>query len=866
MGYKEMKFLNKIEEASIEDLEKIYRKLESIYNKLLIKQNIDLKKCFCGGNENFLLELKKSFSKAVEINLLVSFLLESGVRLIIEDLAEAKKRNCPIRIVTGRYLNITQPSALYLIKDRLGDYVDLRFFEDHNIPFHPKVYIFEYPDGRGDIFIGSSNISESALTYGIEWNYRIEKTTNPTDFEKLKKEFFKLYEIYTEKVDDRILKEYSRRWKRPKIFIDIEKHALSDEEIPRVAESSIEYKTSFETKIVPFLRPNDAQIEALYWLKKSREDGFEKALIVAATGIGKTLIAAFDSMEYKTILFIAHREEILNQALLSFKTLRPNSTIGYFNGDVKDTKKDIILASVQTLGKEEYLNTNYFTPDYFEYIVIDEFHHAVAKSYKNIINYFKPRFLLGLTATPERLDNRDVFELCDYNVVYELRLKDAINKGYLVPFYYYGIYDDTDYSVIPEVNGKYKEDELEKALMIHKRAELILKNYLKFNKQRTLAFCASRNHAEFMAEYFNQKGIKCCAVYSGEQGRNAMERDEAIRKLKNGEIKVIFTVDMFNEGVDIPEIDMVMFLRPTESPTVFLQQLGRGLRKAKDKDYLTVLDFVGNYKRAFIIPFLLSGRDYDVEAIKKEKFTINDFDFPDGCVIDFDFRLIDIFRKQAESLKNIKTLVYEEFLRIKKRLGKRPSRVEFFKYIDESIYKGIKRFSDPLINAFKDYLSFLKENKELEPGEAVLCNTIAHEFISFVENTRMTKVYKMPLLLAFYNNGNMKLKLTPNEIYMAFREFFSNPSNAIDLEVHRTRNDFKTWGKEEYVKLSRENPEKYLIQTNPEFFYRDGDYFCLNEKLAPFIADKYFLMHFKDAIDYRIKNYYKERYEKWTRQ
>ena len=194
-------------------------------------------------------------------------------------------------------------------------------------------------------------------------------------------------------------------------------------------------------------------------------------------------------------------------------------------------------------------------------------------------------------------------------------------------------------------------------------------------------------------------------------------------------------------------------------------------------------------------------QDYDVEAIKKEKFTINDFDFPDGCVIDFDFRLIDIFRKQAESLKNIKTLVYEEFLRIKKRLGKRPSRVEFFKYIDESIYKGIKRFSDPLINAFKDYLSFLKENKELEPGEAVLCNTIAHEFISFVENTRMTKVYKMPLLLAFYNNGN-KLKLTQMK-FTWLSEFFQ-PSNAIDLEVHRTRNDFKTWGKEEYVKLSRE--------------------------------------------------------------
>ncbi|MGB9812181.1 MAG: phospholipase D-like domain-containing protein [Thermovenabulum sp.] len=166
-----------LNDITLEDVDKIYKKLENIYNQLLLKQYIEFKKCFCGGNENFLIELKKSFSKAIEINLIVSFLLESGVRLIIEDLVEARKRNCPISIITGRYLNITQPSALYLIKDRLGDYVDLRFFKNDNIPFHPKAYIIEYGDGRGDIFIGSSNISESALTYGIEWNYRIEKTT-----------------------------------------------------------------------------------------------------------------------------------------------------------------------------------------------------------------------------------------------------------------------------------------------------------------------------------------------------------------------------------------------------------------------------------------------------------------------------------------------------------------------------------------------------------------------------------------------------------------------------------------------------------------------------------------------------------------
>jgi hypothetical protein len=471
---------------------------------------------------------------------------------------------------------------------------------------------------------------------------------------------------------------------------------------------------------------------------------------------------------------------------------------------------------------------------------------------------------LGLTATPERLDNKDVFELCDYNVVYELRLKDAINKGYLVPFHYYGIYDETDFSKIPVINGKYKEDELERVLMIHKRADLILKNYLKFNKQRTLAFCASRNHAEFMAEYFNQKGVKCCAVYSGEQGKNAVERNEAIRKLKNGEVKVVFTVDMFNEGVDIPEIDMVMFLRPTESPTIFLQQLGRGLRKAKNKNYLTVLDFIGNYKRAFIIPFLLSSNECDIESIKKSKYTLDDFDFPDDCVIDFDFRLIDIFKKQAESLKDVQTLIFEEFLRIKEMLGKRPSRVEFFKYIDETTYASMKKFSDPSINVFKDYLSFLSNNNQLEPDEVGLCNTIAHEFIKLVENTRMTKIYKMPLLLAFYNNGNMKLKLNSDDIYKAFKEFFASPSNAIDLEVHKTRSDYKTWGKKEYVKLSRENPEENFIKTNPEFFYREGDYFCLNEKLAPFLTNRYFLMHFKDALDYRIKRYYKERYEKWT--
>ncbi|WP_243404948.1 DEAD/DEAH box helicase family protein [Thermobrachium celere] len=590
--------------------------------------------------------------------------MESGVRLILDELIAAKNRGAKIRIITGRYLNITQPSAIYLLKDRLGNYADIRFYKEENISFHPKAYIFDYDDG-GDIFIGSSNILESALLSGVEWNYRIEKTINYDDFEEFKREFFRLYHNNTVKVDDEVLKEYSLKWKKPKFDFD---------------------KLREDKNVISIFQPRGAQIEALYELRKSRIEGFNKGLVVAATGIGKTYLAAFDSREFKKVLFVAHREEILKQAAISFKNVRPKDKIGFFNANNKDLDCDIIFASVQTLGKEEYLNEAYFTKDYFDYIIIDEFHHAVSTRYMNIINYFKPKFLLGLTATPERLDNKDIFELCDYNVVYEIRLRDAINKGYLVPFHYYGIYDETDFTKVTVINGKYNEKELEEVLMINKRADLILKNYLKFEKERTIAFCSSKRHAEFMAEYFNKNNIQSCAVYSGEQGKYSLDRDIAIQKFKDGEIKVIFVVDMFNEGIDIPDIDMVMFLRPTESSTVFLQQLGRGLRKSKNKNYLTVLDFIGNYKRANLVPFLLSGIEYDIEKIRKSKYVIKEEDFPDGCVVDFDFRIIDIFKKQSNELLKIEEIIYNEYIRIKEFLGYKPLRYEFYKYVDEAIY------------------------------------------------------------------------------------------------------------------------------------------------------------------------------------
>ncbi|WP_027308515.1 DEAD/DEAH box helicase family protein [Caloramator sp. ALD01] len=838
MGVEKLELLNRgLKDIEYKDIGDVYRKIEELYKRLQLNQGIDLKKCFTGCSDVFLTELKKAFGRANEINIIVSFLMESGVRLILDDLIFAKNRGAKIRIITGRYLNITQPSAIYLLKDRLGDYADIRFYNEENISFHPKAYIFDYNNG-GDIFIGSSNLSESALTMGVEWNYRIEKTTNPEDFQEFKSEFFRIFEENSLRVDDDLLKKYSIEWKKPKFVFDENK----------------EYKN-----VINLFRPKGAQIEALYELKRSRLEGFNKGLVVAATGIGKTYLAAFDSLEFKRVLFVAHREEILKQAAESFKNVRTKDKIGFFNAEVKDLDCEILFASVQTLGKEEYLSDEYFDKNFFDYIVIDEFHHAVSSRYMNIIKYFEPKFLLGLTATPERLDNKDIFELCDYNVVYELRLKDAINKGYLVPFHYYGIYDETDFSNIPVINGKYNEEKLEEVLMLNKRADLILKNYLKFDKQRTIAFCSSKRHAEYMAEYFNENKIKSCAVYSGEKGDFSLERDKAIEKLKEGEIKVIFVVDMFNEGVDIPDIDMVMFLRPTESPTVFLQQLGRGLRKSKNKNYLTVLDFIGNYKKANLIPFFLSGSDYDIERIRKSKYVVKEEDFPDGCIVDFDFRIIDIFKKQANDLMGIEEIILNEYLRIKEFLGYKPLRHDFYKYIDDAIYSNMKKASK--INILNDYIEFLHKNNELDEDEEKIYGTLAHKFINFIEKTSMSKSYKMPVLLAFYNQGNIKFKLSEDDIYNSFREFYSNPSNAVDMLKDKGTANYKSWGKKEYLKLSRENPEKFLAKTNPEFFYRDGEYFCLVDDLNVYLDNKAFIKHFKDAVDYRTIRYYKERFK-----
>ena len=605
-------------------------------------------------------------------------------------------------------------------------------------------------------------------------------------------------------VDDEVLKNYSKTWHRPKTLNEIE-------------------KTEDVQKIVNLYEPRGAQIEALYALNKTREEGFDKALVVAATGIGKTYLAAFDSKKYKRILFVAHREEILKQAATSFKNIRKHESIGFFYSDKKEADKEIVFALVQTIGKKEYLCEEYFAKDAFDYIIIDEFHHAAAGNYKNIIEYFTPRFMLGLTATPERLDNKDVFAICDYNSVYELRLKEAINKGWLVPFRYYGIYDDTvDYTQIAVKNGRYDINQLETELMIHKRANLILNHYLKYNSKSGMGFCTSRAHAEYMAKYFSEHDVPSVAVYSGEQGENARERSKALSELKAGKVKVVFSVDMFNEGIDVPSIDMVLFLRPTESPTVFLQQLGRGLRKYKEKAYLNVLDFIGNFKKGGRIPFLLSDGTYDSKTIRTG--SPMNFEYPDDCVIDFDFRLIDLFKKDAERELHIKDKIKEAYDEVKDELGYRPSRVELFLHMDSRVYQAMK--SNAKYNILKDYMNFLNEIDELTDERDVI------------------------------------LEVDEEAIYRSFKTFYARGSNGVDMLKDMSTSNYKEWDKKEYVALAKRNPVKFLLQSEASFFKeKEGYVIALDEALKPFKDLASFKQQFVDVIELRTLIYYKDRFD-----
>jgi superfamily II DNA or RNA helicase len=536
---------------------------------------------FIGGNVGLSLEseLKKEILSSDRVDLLVSFIKWKGIIILEKELREFTERGGKLRVISTTYMGATDYKAIQLLSSLSNTEVKISY-NTGNERLHAKAYLFYRNTGFHTGYIGSSNFSRTALTDGLEWNLKI--TTK--EVSHIIDKFQKTFDAYWENNEFELFND------------DIHSEKLiTSLKTGKMPQKSFNNLTFFDLKPYPY------QKEILEQLDVERTVHHRhKNLLVAATGTGKTVISAFDYKSFKQVnktaklLYVAHRKEILEQARSTFQGVLKDNNFGELWGNgFEPDKYDFVFASVKTLKNR--IDELSLSPDYYDYIIVDEVHHISASSYRPIINYFKPSVLLGLTATPERMDNENILDdFCD-KIAAEIRLPEALNRKLLCPFQYFGISDSVDLSKVKWENGKYMPSELTKLYLSNdRRVGEIIHNANKYlrdiNDVRALGFCVTIEHAKYMAEKFTLANLKAHYLTS----ENSKERDDIRRRFRNKEINYLFVVDIFNEGVDIPEIDTVLFLRPTESLTVFLQQLGRGLRLSEGKECLSVLDFVAN--------------------------------------------------------------------------------------------------------------------------------------------------------------------------------------------------------------------------------------------------------------------------------
>ncbi len=539
---------------------------------------------------SFLDRIKENLRTCNVFTLSVSFIKIAGLRLLMKDIENALERGCRGKIITSTYQNFTDIESLrYFLKlqnqyDSFSCHLDDECFHDHQFStrgFHCKGYIFEF-DTHVETIVGSSNITRYALLKNIEWDLLVEEDLSGIIYQKMMQEFNVLWnETYC--LDSEVIQKYYT-----KLNYAIERWDM-------------DYDLSSSQ-----IKPNYMQRNALKELNRYRTMGITKAIVICSAGSGKTYLSAFDALNFnpKKLLYVVHESSILNKALETYQTVFQESTsFGLFTGEAKELNADFLFSTNISMAK----NLALFRRDEFDYIVIDECHHAVAESYKKIIEYFEPEFFLGLTATPERLDEKDVLSLFDKNVPYELRLRDAIRNGLIVPFHYYGIRDKlVDYSLT-----KNEERKMIAEISDIKHCEFIssqIQQYKQVGKLKALVFCRNTTHARMMAEAFQQLGYQSAYLTGSNTVGERIKAYDELQKDDKDTLEILCSVDILNEGVDIPGVNMVVFLRPTESSTIFIQQLGRGLRKYQNKSFVTVLDFIGNsYKRSVQIALALGS-------------------------------------------------------------------------------------------------------------------------------------------------------------------------------------------------------------------------------------------------------------------
>jgi len=753
----------------------------------------------------FLDKIKESLRRCKSFYFSVSFIKKAGLVLLIDDIKHALIRGAKGKLITSTYQNFTDiPSLTEFLKlskqfENFECNIDYKSFIDSG--FHSKGYIFEFDDSC-EIVIGSSNITRYALLYNIEWNVSVISNWNDQYYQDVINDFNILWDK-TLPLNDEIIREYTKQ---------------------------LEYAiVSWDMDIVDFrtqkIRPNYMQRKALWELHKYRARGVEKALIVAATGSGKTYLAAFDAQYFnpQKLLFIVHRETILNDAMKTFRNIFGNTrTYGLFAGGTREIDADFLFSTNQTMSR--YLDL--FEKDEFDYIIIDEVHHATASTYRSIIEYYSPSFLLGLTATPERMDNESVFDLFEKNVPYELRLREALENGLIVPFKYYGIRDNfVDYS---ETDARRLISQISSDVHCEFVKENIEKYRANINgKLKAVGFCRNVEHSRLMAEGMRLLGYNTLSL-TGEN--RSAERGQAFERLQdeNDPLEIIFTVDILNEGVDIPGINMVLFLRPTESSTIFIQQLGRGLRLYEDKDYLIVLDFIGNsYTRSVQIALALGTLSNNLHIDKRmlANFVREDFkqlNLPIEIHLDEESKEEILKAIERTNFNNIEFLK-QDYYNFKKYIGSE-SYLKHMDFINNDASLDLQRY----IKKFGSFYEFLRRAEDDIP----LFDDGQVRFLKYLSSY-------IPLIRHYEYNILKQLIDGPK----TYDELINSFENIEFFEVKKFEHALRNLMNVFYSEKQKESMIQYIT-------YENSKYSLSNVKM-----DEVFSEHVLDLIDYGLKKF-----------